>query len=104
MIDGKNGLEYDPRLNCNDILGLQMWHSGPLTFKGGFRLGGTDPVSREKIKAYPASRRIFWPYPVSRSMYIPHSILISLIVLIFTKNIRVVLLTVKINYYSYAKK
>ena len=32
----------------------------------GPRWGGTDPESREKIKAYPASRRIIWPYPASR--------------------------------------
>ena len=32
------------------------------------RWGVTDPVSREKIKAYPASKRIFWLNPVSRRM------------------------------------
>ena len=29
---------------------------------------GTDPVSREKIKANPVSRRIFLAHPVSRRM------------------------------------
>ena len=44
---------------------------GALQGKGllkGPPMGGTDPGTREKIKAYPASRGIFLPYPASRRM------------------------------------
>ena len=43
-----------------------LWSKFLVNSLGGPRLGGTDPESREKIKAYPASRRIFLPYPASR--------------------------------------
>ena len=43
-------------------------HCRYVKFNGAPDGGGTDPVSREKIEAYPASRRIFWLYPASRSM------------------------------------